>query len=280
MNSEKKLKTKREKEEWEKRQEERKNAPEVICPRCSHKNAPDSLFCARCGAPISQGFGSNQNGENNAPFGRVIINPFFVPQDPNEEIDGIPAWKLSAVVGKNSHRVIPQFKFFAKTDRKVSFNIFACLLTPFYFLYRKMYALGIITLILEFILSIPSLVLNFSNEYLSETFGQTVNYGLNLDMAQTTFFSNLSFYASIASFAISVLCALFANWLYFDKCKKLCAKIDKIATSQEDFKERAAKKGGVSFKPIIIIAIVYSAICFFGMYILAMFMTNPELFRF
>ena len=262
------------KEEWEKREEERKNAPEVVCKRCGTKNSPEALFCNRCGAPVSQGFNTNQNGAQNinTPYGRVVVTPIIPPQDPNEEIDGIPAWKLSAVVGKNSERVIPQFKFFAKTDRKISFNIFACILTPFYFLYRKMYALGIITLILDLVLSIPSLVLNLSTDYLSATFGQTVDFGLKLNVTQTNFFTNLSFFSWIASLAISALCALFANWIYFVKCKKLCAKIDKIAVSQEDFKQKASKKGGAGFKAIIILAIIYGTVCLFGTYLLAMFL--------
>ncbi len=269
--------------EWEKREEERKNAPELICPRCGTKNSPDALFCNRCGAPVSQGLGANQNDANNlnTPFGRVVVASLFAPQDPNEEIDGIPAWKLSAVVGKNSQRVIPQFKFFAKTGRKTSFNLFACILTPFYFLYRKMYGLGIITLIAELILSIPSLIINLSDkaffEKLSETLGQTVT-GLELNVAQTNFFMNLSFFAMIASWAISILCGLFANWLYFKKCKKLCKKIDETATSEEEFKEKAAKKGGATFKVIIAFAIIYGVLCFFGSYLAAMFVMHPELF--
>lgn len=277
------IENKQRQEEWAKREEQRKNAPEIICPRCSQKNSPEALFCNRCGAPVSQGFASNQNNAHNinTPYGRVVVTPIVPPQDPNEEIDGIPAWKLSAAVGKNSERVVPQFKFFAKTGTKISFNVFACLLTPFYFLYRKMYGLGIVTLILDLILSIPSLILNMSDkaffEVASKLTGQTI-VGLELNVAQTNFFTNLSFFSSIASFAISLLCAFFANWLYFNKCKKLCAQIDKTATSEEDFKKQAAQKGGATFKAIIVIAIVYGVICMFGTYLVTMFLMHPELF--
>ena len=264
------IEDKKRKAQQEKREEERKNAPEVICPRCAQKNSPEALFCNRCGAPISQGFSSNRDNSNgmNTPYGRVIVAPFIPEQDPNEEIDGIPAWKLSKVVGKNSYRVVQQFKFFSKTGKKTSFNIFACLITPFYFLYRKMYGLGILTLIARLVLSIPNIILNLSDkalyEEVSAVLGQEVSAGIDLSVAQTNFFTNLSFFAMIASYALSVLCALFANWLYFEKCKKLCAKIDKTATSDQDFEEKAAKKGGVSFKPVIIIAAIYSAVCMFG----------------
>ena len=271
-------------QEWEKREEERKNAPELVCRRCGHKNSPEALFCNRCGAPVSQGFSANQNSEKNinTPYGRIIINPLFAPQDPNEEIDGIPAWKLSAVVGKNSERVIPQFKFFAKTGRKTSLNLFAMLFTPFYFLYRKMYSLGIITLILNIALSIPNLILNLSNkalfEEISKMLSQTVGVAIELNVAQTNFFTNLSFFSMIASWAITILCGMFANWLYFEKCKKLCHKIDKTATSENDFKEKAAKKGGISFKLIITLAIIYGVFCFVAAYIGTLIAMSPELF--
>lgn len=267
------MEDKQRREQWEKREEERKNAPEIVCPRCSQKNSPEAIFCNRCGAPISQGFSTNQNGENNinTPFGRVVVTPFMPAQDPNELIDGIPAWKLSAVVGKNSQTFIPRFKFFSKTGKKTSFNFFACLFTPFYFLYRKMYSIGIIALILELVLSIPNFVLNLSDkalyEELSMVLGKNIGVALELNVAQTNFFTNLSFFAMIASYAISVLCALFANWLYFEKCKKFCGKIDESATSEEDFKEKAAKKGGATFVPII----AYGVICFLLTYLSTVF---------
>lgn len=268
-------------EEWEKRQEERENTPELVCRRCGHKNSPEAIFCNRCGAPVSQGFGANQNGERNinTPYGRVVINSFVTPQDPNEEIDGIPAWKLSAVAGKNGERVVSQFKFFAKSGRKTSFNLFACILTPFYFLFRKMYALGIVTMILNFVLSIPGLILDLSDkatfDRFSQAFGQTIEPMIELNVAQTNFFTNLAFFATLSSWAMSILCGLFANWLYFRKCKKLCGKIDEITSSKEEFKEKAAQKGGVTFKPFIVLAIIYGVI---WLAVMSALLISPDMF--
>ena len=292
-----KIEEEKRRNEWEIREKERAAAAQIVCRRCGQQNAPDALFCSRCGAPVSQGYtpawqihhesenkqqGQHQNDAPNqnipkSPYGTIIINPFIVEQDPNEEIDGIPAWKLSAVIGQNAARVLAQFKLFAKTGRKISFNFIAMLISPFYFLYRKMYALGIIALIAEFLLTIPSLVISFSNENLSDMLGRSVDFGLNLNVAQTNFFLNLSSLASIASLAISALCGLFANWLYFEKCKRLCKKIDKTAHTEQEFKEIAAKKGGTSLKFIIALAIIVGTIYLFSY--AAIMANNPDIFK-
>ncbi|MEE1279818.1 MAG: RING finger protein [Oscillospiraceae bacterium] len=240
-------------EERENREREEKEAPDTVCPRCGQRNGAQSIFCSSCGAPISQGFrGRVADGDREPPrFQAMPFGPFVIPQDPNEEIDGVAAWKLSSVVRENQGRFIPQFKAFFKAGRKTSFNACAFLFSPFYFFYRKMYGIGALTLVLTVLFNIPSIIMSFTNEMLSEALDTTVTFALSLNPTQQLWLTNLSFFAYIASMAMRFLCGLFANWMYFKKCKKICAEIDGAVASQEEFKMLANKKGG-SNKVIVI----------------------------
>lgn len=273
-----KIEDQKREEEMEKRRAEQEAAPEITCPRCSHKNSPQAIFCSSCGAPISQGFGPKDDENDNSGFKRIVINPFISYKDRNEEIDGIPVWKFAEVVNENSGPVIAKFNYFAKTGRKISFNIFAFLISPFYFLYRKMYGIGIAAFILNLLLSIPDIILNCSNEVLSSVLETNVSFGLTLSATQMAWLTSASYMAMLVSWVINVLCGLFANWLYFQKCKKICAEIDKKVSSQDEFVALANKKGGVNRKLVITLAIVFGAICFIIAWVGTIFMMNPEIF--
>ena len=65
---------------------------------------------------------------------------------------------------------------------------------------------------------------------------------------------------SLLSTAFSVVCALFANWLYFIKCKKMVAKIEAETTDTEQFKQKASKKCGVNSSLIITLLVSYAAL--------------------
>ncbi len=235
---------------------------EMICPRCGEKNPSDFVFCSRCGAPISSGFTGKQNNGDRPQFTAPPFGAFVVAQDPNEDIGGVSAWKLSATVRENQHRFLSQFKFMTKQNRKTSFNIPAFLFGPYYFLYRKMYGLGVALLIVTAILDIPSLIMNFTNEALSEALGTTVTVALDLNKTQTLYLSYAFLVSNVISTVIKFLCGFFANWLYFKKCKKICSEIDEKGVSQDEFKSIANKKGGVNRVLIITMFILIYLVAF------------------
>jgi len=248
-----------------------------VCPRCGQHNDYQALFCNRCGAPISQGFG----GGNTPPFGQggfyraAPFNP-FAAMDSDEPIDGVETWKLSAVVRENQIRFIPQFKAFSKKKRKTSFNFAAFMFSPFYFFYRKMYGIGAALTAVMLVLNLPALILNFSNDYLSQIADVTVNYGFNLTDRQIIWLSGAAYFSSLAIMAIRILSGLFANWFYFKKCKKIAALIDKNAHSREEFVSAANKKGGVNRVLIISFVVLYVLVIWIGVFI----MMSPSLVGF
>ena len=185
------------------------------------------------------------------------FNPFAAHNE-NELIDGVEAWKLSSIVRENKMRFLFHFKTLTARKNKTSFNFAAFLFGPFYFLYRKMYGLGIIAMILMVALNIPGFVLSLTNEYLSSIAETTITYGLSLSKGGIEFLMSAAYVCSLLTTVVRFLCGLYANWLYLKKCKKVVASIDSKAQSREEFVLLAGKKGGVNKVLIIVLAVLYA----------------------
>lgn len=233
------------------------NSQAIVCNRCGHKNNAGTIFCSNCGLPLSNGFGTAASqGAHSRGFTAGFNAMPFAPPNPNEDFDGVEGWKLAAVVKENQFSFMPKFMMFAKRGVKVSFNFFACLFSPLYFLYRKMYLLGILGLIIELVCGIPNAIYMMTNQYLSNALDVTVTYGLSLTAEQLSSLATINYFASIISLAVSILSGIFANYLYYLKCKKTAKLIDEKSASKEEFLTLADKKGGVNR----VIIIVYMAL--------------------
>lgn len=266
--------------EGEQRQKEKEmqnpGQPEVsqriVCNRCGQKNNADAVFCSHCGFPLSNGFGSHaQQGSEQRGFQGGFNAVSFAPApNPNEDFDGVEGWKLAAVVKENQFSFMPRFMSFARRKNKVSFNFCAFLFSPLYFFYRKMYLLGILGLIIEFICTIPNAILMLTNQYLSNVYDLTVTWGLNLTISQMQALSTANYFASIVSLAVQILVGLFANYLYYRKCIKTAKGIDEKAHSKEEFLTLADKKGGTNR----IIILVFLALTFVASWSISFILAN------
>ncbi len=129
--------------------------------------------------PAEQPAQQAMQGQTANPYGNANVNPqippFYVPtapqviyQFPNplnafpQEIDdGVSTTDAAAFIQKNTQTYLR--KFFAVKSGKRTFNICAFLFGGYWFIYRKMYKLGIIFLVLTLALSaIPRLVPQYS----------------------------------------------------------------------------------------------------------------------
>ena len=256
------------KEMAEKRSAEGEKAeqkPPVTCPRCGYENPADAVFCNKCGIPLSQGIPNGEGGAKGFTFS-VGFNP-FIPK-PDEKIDGVEAWKLSAVVKENVPKFLMQFKSMYQSGKKISFNFCAMLFGWAYFLYRKMYALAAAIFVINMFLAIPSALYMALNGQSVDMTSILTALGITMaaeEIAAINTSINASFLSivnitSLLSTAFSVVCALFANWLYFIKCKKTVAKIEAETADTEQFKQKASKKGGVNRILIIALLVSYAAL--------------------
>lgn len=112
-----------------------------ICPVCGKNNPKNTLFCPGCGTPLGAGRAQQAPGGQQSyrpPFGF----PFAQPFDDQQSIQGIPVKEVASVVKINAFSYIPKFLRMERKKVPVSFNWFAFLLAPFWFIYRKMYLIG------------------------------------------------------------------------------------------------------------------------------------------
>ena len=259
-------------QEEQTQKEEKSESKKIVCARCGNENDEQSLFCDKCGAPVSQGF-----SQGPLPFTHINMkeggfNPFAALES-DELIDGVETWKYTAIVKENPMRFIMQFKSFAKNVKKTSFNLAAFFFSPFYFLYRKMYGIGVILLLAMALLNLPSLLFSMSNAYLSEIIGKTVTFGLDLNMAQLNFLTYANYFCSILIMVIRFLGGIFANWLYFKKCKKTALMINEKAKNKPEYILYAHAKGGTN--RVLIITLV--ALYVFVLWTSAFILVNPAI---
>lgn len=77
---------------------------------------------------------------------------------PDDPIDGIKARDWASYVGPSSIYYMMQFFRMQETRRKAVISFSAFFLGPFYFFYRKMWKQGVLFALLDFIVTLPSLL--------------------------------------------------------------------------------------------------------------------------
>lgn len=246
-------------EEWKAPHKEEKfdGKIEFRCSRCGTVNPPEGIFCQVCGSqlnhanqengqPVSQPFPPNMgtNGTPNNQFSpfEMPLNPFVSPfgnVSPDEDIDGIPAKEMAIFVGRNTHYFLPRFKQLAQSKGKAKIlNWSAFLFTGGYFLYRKMYLQGILLLLLNLVLSIPSTLSTLA------TMGTTMSGMSFLSESQSL---AIMMAINIITLGIRFFCGFMANTLYKKHVEKKIIQIKENTQGNEElFLTTLRKKGSVA----------------------------------
>ncbi len=286
--------------------EQRNTAAELHCPSCGTLNPRTNERCSVCGAPL-EGFeteenrqsgqdvydfnpysrrkapGSPEQGAPKAPSGSsgpgfgvippVPPNPFTTPYgglDPDETLDDVSARDYVLFVGVNSYYFLPKFKAFANKERTFFLNLSAFFFTYFYYLYRKMYGLGLLILAAFLVLSIPASVINMS------TIQDTL---LQLGMISEPMFSitvtpQLTIMANVfnvLAFGLRVFLGLYTNRLYYSHARNriLALREQPVAANDEEYCFALARAGRTNRKLILIIVITFAVLYFFSVILLS-----------
>lgn len=224
----------------------------VICARCGEENEPGEDRCKTCGFPLHiQPHTANPN--MNQPFGAgpVPFSPFMGRStvSPDEEIDGIKAQDYAAFVGRSAHYFLPRFKELSGTKARV-LNWSAFFFQGGYFLYRKMYTMGILMFAAQLLLAVPQAFVTLQT-MLSPT--------MMSNSASLQTLSTISMVCEILTLVLRFVCGFFANTLYKAHCEKKINKI-KAEAGDADYQETLTKKGGVATKLITALLIGYAAL--------------------
>ena len=268
-------------EENRKKQEQQHAQNVNKCPRCGTENPKSNIVCSNCGLPLyvqqpgaqpqqPGGTASNPGAEQqNNQQGRQV-NPFFgftfSDQDrccglnPDEEMGGERLGDVADFVNTNTIYYLPLFKKFKETGSKFSMN-FVCLFFPqFYFAHRKMWRMSILTIVLLFLLGIPSLIVNFMNNsaslitmleerFSADLMATPINAIRQLSTylgAHEVLFSNLSTICNYIDLVVKLLCCLFGNWLYYRFVLRRVRQIKTLPLGQAELQNRLRMTGGTS----------------------------------
>lgn len=224
------------------------------CSRCGTVNPPDKLFCEVCGNDLNKQEPDEappfSNGTNGNPYGSyqqtppnfMAYNPYTTPfggVNPDEEIDGLPVKDLALYVRENTPYFIPRFKAIAQTGKGGGWNWSAFFLDFYYFIYRKMWGMAILALVVSAVLSIPSLVYSFQTM-------QAMIAGLDTvpDLPESFFLA--SQVCSMLSWVMKGLFGGFANRLYAQKVFKQVHKLRNRHQDAPDYSTILSAKGGTS----------------------------------
>ena len=199
-----------------------------ICTHCHTQNPEFAEFCKHCGSPLKGENDQYSDAQQHAPYSEYqpFRNTSYSSHnvDPNEVIDEVRAQDLSAFVGTKSDFYLPRFRRMARDGSSASWNWAAFFFGPLWLLYRKMYGLGVIVIILEILqtavmeIAYKALGLVMTDEMTSAEFYVLTESALSNP-------SNLYLFLSIFLFSaimlvISIVIAVFGNRLYRDHCQR------------------------------------------------------------
>lgn len=116
-----------------------------ICPDCNTVNEPEYRFCKNCGKPL---YSAGVKETSNVPVGQS--GGAEQNEDTQGFIDGNTVEEVVTFVGKNAHKIVPQFLKIQNTNSKVCWSwppfilgfFFGPIGVAIWFLYRKMYSVA------------------------------------------------------------------------------------------------------------------------------------------
>ncbi len=208
------------------------NHPHQICANCGTPNAEFAEFCQHCGAPLKIDEQWQSAVHTSSPYNEY--QPFRSTQQPaqtsdNSEIDGVSSQDVSAFVGLKATYYVPRFQRMARNNSSASWNWAAFIFGPFWLLYRKMYAFGVLVMLLDIAqVTLTQFAFNAIGFTNNTTYAEIYSFvETAMTVPSNRYFLFAIFLLSVLEMAISIGVALFGNRLYRDHCKR------KIQTARE-----------------------------------------------
>lgn len=225
-----------------------------LCPRCGTTNDKNSNFCARCGMILPQGQTYRVSDNND----KVCIRPL-------DKMYGITISEASTYIQVGSDKYIPNFFKRSLDRKKVGWNWASFFLAPYWFFYRKMYAIGaaMIAMMVPLYLIIAPYLQPFMDAYTNyiEVYNSASSTSAQISEAYAAVMPHMQaampyVYAFVlAMLVLHVLCGLFSDWLYRNKMLKDIKRWKSLDSDPATYQMNLLRKGGVS--PLIAAASVF-----------------------
>lgn len=236
----------------------------VFCPECGAENAAEEPVCTQCGARLY----------NNANAGAPFLPPVQLPDGaqrlygagaavmiaPTDEIDGNTVADTAEYVQANARKYIPRFYAMEKTGKKISWNWASFFFAPYWYFFRKLYAVGAVLMLLELLVvgctTTPRMIEQTDAFYdtAQQIMTQMDDGSLSRSEAMQAYTQAYMQVASIpeyiiasgCNFAIALFSGLFGNYLYKKKAAKDIARLRAQSKSPEEYRLLLFRRGGMS----------------------------------
>ena len=106
------------------------------CPKCGARNIVDSVYCCKCGLPISHR-NSPVEPTNNQQYS--TYNAGYATSGNGQQIQGSD---IELLIATNTSYYTSKFNEMRQRGSKTSWNWSAFLIAPYWMIYRKMYGYG------------------------------------------------------------------------------------------------------------------------------------------
>lgn len=251
----------------------------VFCPNCGAQNPAEEPTCLNCGTRLYN------NPQYRSPYPPQVQLPDMthrvfqarpVPISPEEKIGENTVGDTAEFVQSSAARYIPKFYTMEKSGKKVSWNWAAFLFGPYWFFYRKLYTVGAVLLVLLALVSgltsTPRAM--EKTEALNTMMEQFYSGEISSEAALTSYeqaYKDLVSLPEIAAyfgitFALHLLSGLFANYFYLQKAKKEVKTLRETCATQEEYRLKLFRRGGVSVLLCLLsVGIYYAATMLAGL---------------
>lgn len=229
----------------------------VFCPQCGAQNAAEEPVCTECGARLY----NMQNQPLSPPIQLpdMSARPFYAGGTviaPTDTLDGNTVGDTAEYVRFHADRYIPKFYALEKSGKKLSWNWAAFLFSPFWFFYRKLYAVGGILLALMLIVTGATMTPRYQQAFSAyiEVAQQSAAAGMTREemveavmpeysALQELPESKIQYYGSVLMHLFS---ALTANYFYKRKVGKDIAALRAQHPKPQEYRFFLFRRGGVS----------------------------------
>lgn len=269
----------------------------ITCPKCKQENEKTKFYCDNCGYPLSEQDRKNtagqnnqqnqQNQQNSAPFnqnmppfgfGAPVINafdPLAGLKSDDEIAENVKVGEMAKFVGKSTQYFLTVFNRI-KSKNGTRFNFSAFIFSGFYFLYRKMYGLGIILSLLIIALTVGETFIMLMPEYQNVASAVNEMYTSSLFFSAETLYSQFTLqelglymlpsFLLMTRVGIMLLCGFNANRVY---CKHCTKKINAVKSKSDgvDINKELESNGGVNIALAICFGVAYMIITYIPIFL-------------
>lgn len=232
-------------------------AKTVVCPNCGRENPAEEPNCLYCSARLYN-VQTPFPPAPNMPYGARVVEI-----SPDDTIGSHKVSDVAAYVQVNANRYIPKFYVAEKTGRKHTFNWAAFFFSPYWFFFRKMniigFALLLVSLFTTGICTTPRFIERAQTYQTSVEQYQNGELSVEEMSEVSKEFMKTPEVIALAGveFAIRLFGGIFGNSLYKKKIEKDLTDFKVEAQTDEEYRLRIMKRGGISMAMSVIAVFGY-----------------------